>query len=212
MGRPSGDIRGRVVTVRGVGGVGRRPEWGGDQPAPVHTHTDAGLRRTVRCVSQEPLSLTAVLAGLCPVDGVPLVTGDRVLLTAQADAQENGVHVTDGTRLPSWVGLTVLTSDGETHAHTLHCCTDSDATSGWATFVPVNATRLAGHPVPWWSRLRSLGGADSLSLVVVDGGGGQEPPCIRGRREGGRLLHPHRRLPTFGHRGRMWTPTTRLWC
>ena len=133
------------VTLTGgsITGLGS-PSAGSD--AATKTYVDnliAGLKTRIitRVATTANISLTTDLENGDTLDGITLVTGDKVLVKNQTDASENGVYDvvasgaasrnSDYDTISELAGQIVVIQEGTTNGDTLFLCTtDSDATLG----------------------------------------------------------------------------------
>lgn len=83
--------------------------------------TGLDVKQSVRVMS----SANITLAGIQPIDGIGVVAGDRVLVTGQSAAAENGIYIVSA-------GAWVRSTDADT---------DAEVTSGLFTFVEEGATK-----------------------------------------------------------------------
>jgi len=112
----------------------------------------AGLKTRIitRVATTANISLTTDLENGDTIDGITLVTGDKVLVKNQTSASENGIYdvVASGTAsrntdydtITELAGQIVVIQEGTTNGDTIYLCTtDSDATLGTSdiTFTKV---------------------------------------------------------------------------
>jgi hypothetical protein len=103
----------------------------------------AGLKTRIitRVATTTNVDLTADLQNGDTIDGITLVTGNKVLVKNQSDASKNGIYdvVASGTAtrnsdydiITELAGQIVVVQEGSTHADDLFLCTtDSDAVLG----------------------------------------------------------------------------------
>lgn len=88
---------------------------------------------------KQPVRLAAdsnlALSGLVSVDGVATVEGDRVLATAQANAEENGIYIASAG---AWVRSNDANADGEIIAGTFGIVEEGDTYADWAFLLITN--------------------------------------------------------------------------
>jgi hypothetical protein len=129
-----------AVTGGSITGLGS-PSAGSD--AATKTYVDnliAGLKTRIitRVATTANIDLTADLQNGDTLDGITLVTGDKVLVKNQTSVDENGIYdvVASGTAtrnsdydtIVELAGQIVVVQEGSTHADDLFLCTtDSDA-------------------------------------------------------------------------------------
>jgi len=129
-----------AVTGGSITGLGS-PSVGSD--AATKTYVDnliAGLKTRIitRVATTANIDLTADLQNGDTLDGVTLITGNKVLVKNQTDASENGIYdvVASGTAtrnsdydaIGELAGQIVVVQEGSTHADDLFLCTtDSNA-------------------------------------------------------------------------------------
>lgn len=125
----------------------------------VKTYVDnlaAGLdwKASVKAASVANVVI-ATLQNLSAVDGVTLLTGDRVLLRAQTDATENGIYLvpavgpatrtTDADSGTELVDATVAVEQGTVNADKLFTCTNDSITIGATSITFANfASTIVG--------------------------------------------------------------------
>jgi phage-related tail fiber protein len=88
---------------------------------------------------KQPVRLAAdadlALSGLVNVDGVATVEGDRVLATAQNNAEENGIYIASAG---AWVRSDDANADGEIIAGTFGIVEEGDTYADWAFLLITN--------------------------------------------------------------------------
>ncbi len=94
-----------------------------------------GWREKVRVVAVANVTISNGLENGDTIDGVTLATGDRVLLTAQSTASQNGIYIvaasgaasraTDLAAAASAANAAVFVGEGTTYADTQWKCTDN---------------------------------------------------------------------------------------
>jgi hypothetical protein len=137
------------------------------------------FKDSVRAVSVSDITLS----GEQTVDGIALVTGDRILVTGQADASQNGIYVVDSGAWPRsedaqvsadvTSGMYVLVTEGSTYAATSWVLTTSGAiTLGTTalTFVQFSgaAQIVAGGGLSKTGNMLEVVAADSTITVNAD--------------------------------------------
>ena len=87
---------------------------------------------SVRCASTGAGTFSTAFAAGVALDGITLVTGDRILIKNQAAASQNGIYIvtsgapTRATDADSWaelVGATVAVRSGTANAKLTYICT-----------------------------------------------------------------------------------------
>jgi len=132
-----------AITGGSVTGMGS-PSAGSD--VATKTYVDnlvAGLKTRIitRVATTTNIDLTADLQNGDTIDGITLVTGNKVLVKNQSDASENGIYdvVASGTAtrntdydtIAELAGQIVVVQEGTTNGDTIYLCTtDTDATLG----------------------------------------------------------------------------------
>jgi len=132
-----------AITGGSVTGMGS-PSAGSD--VATKTYVDnlvAGLKTRIitRVATTTNVDLTADLQNGDTIDGITLVTGNKVLVKNQSDASENGIYdvVASGTAtrntdydtIAELAGQIVVVQEGTTNGDTIYLCTtDTDATLG----------------------------------------------------------------------------------
>jgi len=132
-----------AITGGSVTGMGS-PSAGSD--VATKTYVDnlvAGLKTRIitRVATTTNVDLTADLQNGDTIDGITLVTGNKVLVKNQSDASENGIYdvVVSGTAtrntdydtIAELAGQIVVVQEGTTNGDTIYLCTtDTDATLG----------------------------------------------------------------------------------
>ena len=132
-----------AITGGSVTGMGS-PSAGSD--VATKTYVDnlvAGLKTRIitRVATTTNVDLTADLQNGDTIDGITLVTGNKVLLKNQSDASKNGIYdvVASGTAtrntdydtIAELAGQIVVVQEGTTNGDTIYLCTtDTDATLG----------------------------------------------------------------------------------
>ena len=132
-----------AITGGSVTGMGS-PSAGSD--VATKTYVDnlvAGLKTRIitRVATTTNIDLTADLQNGDTIDGITLVTGNKVLVKNQSDASENGIYdvVVSGTAtrntdydtIAELAGQIVVVQEGTTNGDTIYLCTtDTDATLG----------------------------------------------------------------------------------
>ena len=132
-----------AITGGSVTGMGS-PSAGSD--VATKTYVDnlvAGLKTRIisRVATTTNVDLTADLQNGDTIDGITLVTGNKVLVKNQSDASKNGIYdvVASGTAtrntdydtIAELAGQIVVVQEGTTNGDTIYLCTtDTDATLG----------------------------------------------------------------------------------
>ena len=132
-----------AITGGSVTGMGS-PSAGSD--VATKTYVDnlvAGLKTRIisRVATTANVDLTADLQNGDTIDGITLVTGNKVLVKNQSDASKNGIYdvVASGTAtrntdydtIAELAGQIVVVQEGTTNGDTIYLCTtDTDATLG----------------------------------------------------------------------------------
>jgi hypothetical protein len=132
-----------AITGGSVTGMGS-PSSGSD--VATKTYVDnlvAGLKTRIitRVATTTNVDLTADLQNGDTIDGITLVTGNKVLVKNQSDASKNGIYdvVASGTAtrntdydtIAELAGQIVVVQEGTTNGDTIYLCTtDTDATLG----------------------------------------------------------------------------------
>jgi hypothetical protein len=120
----------------------------------VDSFQPAAVWSKVRVATTTSGTLTTAFVNGATVDGITLVTGDRILIKNQSSAIENGVYTvnasgsptraTDYNTNPRIVNATVIVSEGTANAEKVFTCSNDVVTIGSTniTFVQIAGTNL----------------------------------------------------------------------
>lgn len=118
--------------------------------------TGLSWKQAVRVATTGPGTLASDFENGDTIDGVILITGDRILIKDQASATENGIYVVNASGAPTrasdmnvaaeFSSATVAVSAGTTNADTQWVCTNDAVIIGITniTFVAVGGTTYVG--------------------------------------------------------------------
>jgi hypothetical protein len=141
-------------------------------------------KQSVRAATTEPGTLSSAFKNNSVIDGVTLVTGDRILIKDQTNTTENGIYVVNANGAPTrsgdanadadfTSGLTVFVSEGNTYGNSAWSITTHDPISVGNSAVVFNQVAggslyKAGDGLSLDGSTFNIGAADSSITVNAD--------------------------------------------
>ena len=171
------------------------------QDAASKSYVDALLqgfdwKASVRAASTTAGTLSSSYANGSAIDGVTLVTGDRILLKNQATGSENGIYTVNATGSPTratdadssakvTAGLTTFVSEGTTNGNSAwQLTTDDTITLGTTSLVFAQvaggATYTAGSGLSLTGSAFSVVTGTAGQVYIANGSGVLTPTTLSG--------------------------------